>query len=179
MPPTHRYPPGGLPRRGGFTFIELIVALAIISMIAAAVTPVLFSSLDRARVTTAVAALTGISDAIDVLEDEAPTVRIGKPGRDTKVSSLEEVFTEAQASDDYGVAKLELVYSVNGGAQQTIPLHASGKRGLKEISAGHTFFIEEMNGNDVKGYVTPIGGILTGNGPAPDGVFPIAIVLVK
>jgi Flp pilus assembly protein TadG len=42
------------------------------------------------------------------------------------------------------------------------------------------FFIEEMSGNDVKGRVTPIGGMLTGNGPAPTGgSFPIAIVLVK
>ena len=42
------------------------------------------------------------------------------------------------------------------------------------------FFIEEMQGNDVKGRITPIGGILTGNGgPAPVGTFPIAIVLVK
>ena len=42
------------------------------------------------------------------------------------------------------------------------------------------FFIEEMQGNDVKGYVTPVGGILTGNGgPAPAGTFPIAITLVK
>jgi Flp pilus assembly protein TadG len=41
------------------------------------------------------------------------------------------------------------------------------------------FFIEEMQGNSVMGRVTPIGGILTGNGPAPAGAFPIAIVLVK
>ena len=41
------------------------------------------------------------------------------------------------------------------------------------------FFVEEMNGKDVKGYITPIGGIMSGNGPAPAGAFPIAIVLVK
>jgi hypothetical protein len=41
------------------------------------------------------------------------------------------------------------------------------------------FFIEEMDGNDVKGYVTPVGGILSGNGAAPTGAFPIAITLVK
>jgi Flp pilus assembly protein TadG len=42
------------------------------------------------------------------------------------------------------------------------------------------FFIEEMQGNDVKGRITPIGGIYSGNGgPAPVGTFPIAIVLVK
>ena len=42
------------------------------------------------------------------------------------------------------------------------------------------FFIEEMQGGDVKGRITPIGGIFSGNGgPAPVGTFPIAIVLVK
>lgn len=42
------------------------------------------------------------------------------------------------------------------------------------------FFIEQMQGNDVVGRITPISGILTGNGgPAPTGTFPIAIVLVK
>ena len=42
------------------------------------------------------------------------------------------------------------------------------------------FFIEEMQGNNVVGRITPIGGMLTGNGgPAPTGAFPIAIILVK
>ena len=42
------------------------------------------------------------------------------------------------------------------------------------------FFIEEMQGNNVQGRITPIGGLLTGNGgPAPAGAFPIAIVLVE
>jgi hypothetical protein len=42
------------------------------------------------------------------------------------------------------------------------------------------FFMEEMQGKEVKGRITPIGGLLSGNGgPAPTGAFPIAIVLVK
>ena len=42
------------------------------------------------------------------------------------------------------------------------------------------FFIEEMQGNTVVGRITPIGGLLTGNGgPAPTGAFPISIILVK
>ena len=42
------------------------------------------------------------------------------------------------------------------------------------------FFIEEMQGNDVNGRITPISGLLKGNGgPALDGAFPIAIILVK
>jgi hypothetical protein len=52
---------------------------------------------------------------IDVLADQPPTVTFNKPGRDTSVSSIEEVFTEANVVDDYGVKDLELVYSVNGG----------------------------------------------------------------
>ena len=80
--------------------------------------------------------------AIDMLEDGAPSVSIRKPGRDAKVSSLEEVFIEARAEDDFGVQKLELVYSVNGGEQKTVLLH--GGRGLKEVSAGHTLYLEEL-----------------------------------
>ena len=42
------------------------------------------------------------------------------------------------------------------------------------------FFIEEMQGGNVVGRITPIGGLLTGNGgPAPTGAFPVAIVLVQ
>jgi hypothetical protein len=80
--------------------------------------------------------------AIDMLEDGAPSVSITKPGRDSKVSSLEEVFIEARAEDDFGVQRLDLVYSVNGGEQKTVGLHRGGR--LKEVSAGHTLYLEEM-----------------------------------
>jgi hypothetical protein len=80
--------------------------------------------------------------AIDMLDDGAPSVSITKPGRDAKVSSLEEVFIEARAEDDFGVQRLELVYSVNGGEQKNVSLHRG--RGLKDVSAGHTLYLEEM-----------------------------------
>ena len=80
--------------------------------------------------------------AIDMLEDGAPSVSITKPGRDHKVSSLEEVFIEARAEDDFGVQRLELVYSVNGGEPKTVSLHRGGR--LKDVSAGHTLYLEEM-----------------------------------
>ena len=41
---------------------------------------------------------------IDVLDDQAPSVSFNRPGRDTSVSSIEEVFVEAAAEDDFGVA---------------------------------------------------------------------------
>ncbi|MGH7718428.1 MAG: DUF4175 family protein, partial [Gemmatimonadaceae bacterium] len=82
--------------------------------------------------------------SIDVLGDGAPTVSFAKPGRDTKVTSVEEVLTEVEAADDYGVRKLELVYSVNGGEERSVVLHGADRRRMKEISAAHTFFLEEM-----------------------------------
>ena len=80
---------------------------------------------------------------IDVLDDGAPTVSFVRPGRDTTASSVEEVFVEAKAADDYGVRNLELVYSVNGGEEKVVPLF-QGKTRLPEVTAGHTFYLEEL-----------------------------------
>ena len=81
--------------------------------------------------------------AIESLGDQPPLVQIVKPGRDARVTSLEEVFIEARGEDDYGVQKLELVYSVNGGPEKTVELHGAGAHRLKDVSAGHTLFLEE------------------------------------
>src|SRR6185369_2482198 len=59
---------------------------------------------------------------ITVLEDGAPTVLIDKPGRDMKVSSIQEVFTQVRAEDDFGVSSIELYYSVNGGEEKKVQL---------------------------------------------------------
>ena len=80
---------------------------------------------------------------VDVLEDGAPTVSFVRPGRDTTASAVEEVFVEAKAEDDFGVRDLELVYSVNGGEEKVVKLFG-GQRRLPEVSAGHTFYLEEL-----------------------------------
>jgi hypothetical protein len=80
---------------------------------------------------------------IDVLEDDAPTVRVTRPGRDEQVTSIEEVFIEAESNDDYGVRTMELVYTVNGGEPQVVPLVRGGRR--TSTTAGHTLFLEEMS----------------------------------
>ena len=80
---------------------------------------------------------------IDVLPDRAPTVQFTKPGRDSKVLSVDEVYTEVRAEDDYGVAKVDLHFSVNGGPDQSMSLH-DGSRAIRDISAGYTFMLEGM-----------------------------------
>ncbi len=82
--------------------------------------------------------------AIDVLDDEAPVVSFAKPGRDLRATSIDEVFVEAEADDDFGVARLELVFAVNGGVEKIVRLAASATQSAKEMSAGHTFFLEEL-----------------------------------
>ena len=57
-----------------------------------------------------------------MLTDQAPTVSFAKPGRDTSATPVEEVFAEVRADDDFGVKQVQLFYSVNGGAEKTIPL---------------------------------------------------------
>ncbi len=51
-----------------------------------------------------------------------PTLRISKPGRDAKVSPIEEVGVQVSAEDEYPLQELSLHYSVNGGEEKTISL---------------------------------------------------------
>lgn len=81
---------------------------------------------------------------IDIVPDAAPLVRMSRPGRDVQATSLEELYLQAEASDDFGVSSLELVYSVNGGDDVVVPLWRGGSPGRREVSAGHTFYLEEL-----------------------------------
>ena len=99
--------------------------------------------------------------AVEALPDRPPTVRIEEPGRDTKVSSVEEVTIAAAASDDYGVESLQLRYRVNGGEEKTIALTDSGKHKSTEPRAAHTFYLEELK-------LTP-GDLITYHAVAKDG----------
>ncbi len=115
---------------------------------------IVFETLDGAWVT-------GSPDfLIDVLTDQPPYISFLKPGRDTKATAIEEVFAEVEAEDDYGIRKLELVYSVNGGPEQTIDLY-QGRRSRKHIAAGHTFYLEEIElrpGDFISYYARTIDG---------------------
>ena len=83
---------------------------------------------------------------IDLLTDNPPTVSLAKPGRDTQATAIEEVFAEVRADDDFGVGKVQLFYSVNGGTEQTVNLFG-GARTLSEVTASHTLYLEELGLN--------------------------------
>jgi hypothetical protein len=81
--------------------------------------------------------------AIEVLADGAPSARISAPARDTRVTSVEEPIIEVKATDDLGLGNVQLLYSVNGGPEQTVLLHGGSQR-PQELTAGHTLFLEEL-----------------------------------
>ena len=78
---------------------------------------------------------------IEALIDQPPSVSVARPGRDMKVTNLEEVFTEVKAEDDFGLRSLNLRYSVNGEPEQTVALKAP--RSTRNVTSTHTFYLEE------------------------------------
>ena len=50
-----------------------------------------------------------------------------KPGRDWRASNIEEVTVRVEANDDFGLDRVEVRYSVNGGEWQTAPIDVDGK----------------------------------------------------
>ena len=52
---------------------------------------------------------------ITVIPDRKPALEIGRPGRDFQATNIEEVVVELKAEDDFGIASLDLFYSLNGG----------------------------------------------------------------
>jgi hypothetical protein len=79
---------------------------------------------------------------IRTLDDRPPDVRIVEPGADRQVSPLEEVTIAARAEDDYGIAHLELVYSVRGAAEKRVALGA--KPGATVVDGAKTLYLEEL-----------------------------------
>ena len=82
---------------------------------------------------------------VTALEDQPTIVRFLAPGRDVKVSMIDEVFAEVEAEDDYGVRRLNIRYAVNGGEETEVSLFDSASSSMKKVSVGHTLFLEEMD----------------------------------
>ena len=83
---------------------------------------------------------------ITALDDQPPLISFSKPGRDKKVTQLEEVLAEVKANDDFGLNSLKFHYTVNGGKENVVDLFQRSKsEAPKALSGTHTFFLEEFN----------------------------------
>ena len=92
---------------------------------------------------------------VEPLLNQEPLLRITRPGRDSKVSPIEEVTIAVTAQDDFGLHDLKLHYSVNGGEERTAGLLS--RQGAREVEGGTTLYLEEHNlvpGDVVSYYAT-------------------------
>jgi hypothetical protein len=72
---------------------------------------------------------------VRVMDDRPPDVHILRPGGDEGITPLQEVPIEARADDDFGIETLDLVYSVAGGPEHTVPFTSFTGTELARIGA--------------------------------------------
>jgi hypothetical protein len=79
---------------------------------------------------------------IRIVDDRPPDVHVVKPASDRSVTPLEEVDIEAQADDDYGLERVELVYAVRGQRERVVPLEVP--RRATSATVHHTMYLEDL-----------------------------------
>ena len=88
---------------------------------------------------------TPIEYTITAIPDEPPEIVIKEPGRDVKATKLEEVRVQAEATDDYGVENMTLMYSIGSGEAQELPIESVEVKAEKIISGAYVFYLEELD----------------------------------
>src|SRR3954470_12174417 len=77
----------------------------------------------------------GVEYFVRVMDDRPPVVHILRPSGDQQITPLDEVPIEARADDDFGIASLDMVYSVSGGAERVVPFTSLGGTELARIGS--------------------------------------------
>ena len=72
---------------------------------------------------------------VRVMDDRPPVVHILRPSGDQQITPLDEVPIEARADDDFGIASLDMVYSVSGGAEKVVPFTSLGGTELARVGS--------------------------------------------
>ena len=93
-----------------------------------------------------------IEYAVKAIPDEVPEVVIKEPGRDIKTTKLGEVEVIAEATDDYGISALKLMYRVGADELQELALEATTPepapvetRQRRVADGSYTFYLEEFD----------------------------------
>ena len=131
-----------------------------------------------------------IEYTIKATPDAAPEVAIKEPGRDVKTTKLGEVEITAEATDDYGVAELKLMYRVGSDELQELTMEPSTSAPIVEQRTGeaiqrrvadgtYTFYLEEFDvepGDIISYYARATdNNTLTGPGEASSDIYFIEI----
>ncbi len=125
-----------------------------------------------------------IEYTIKAIPDNAPEVVIKEPGRDVKATKLEEVKIVAEATDDYGVESLNLMYRIGAGELKEIVLESissdvNEKSGKHLRSGTYTFYLEEFDiepGEVISYYAHAVdNNTLSGPGEASSEIYFIEV----
>ncbi len=79
---------------------------------------------------------------IRIMDDRPPEVHVVRPASDRRVTPLEEVEIEVEAADDFGIASLDLVYSVRGRADAVVPIRVPPNQ--TSVKSGRTLYLEDL-----------------------------------
>ena len=80
---------------------------------------------------------------VNVTRNHPPMVKMTQPGRDVRVSPVEELKLKAEVEDDFGVTRHGLSYSLPGGESREIILTAPAK-GHRQIHAEYLLEFEAL-----------------------------------
>ena len=131
-----------------------------------------------------------IKYAIKAIPDAVPEVVIKEPGRDIKTTKLGEVEIIAEATDDYGIAELKLMYRIGSDELQELTLETSTPDAVIESGAAdtvqrrvadgsYTFYLEEFDvepGDIISYYAHAVdNNTRTGPGEASSDIYFIEI----
>ena len=92
---------------------------------------------------------------IRAIEDTPPELVLRRPGRDHDVMPLEEVILEIGASDDYGLSKFALNYSLIG--VDEIEVNFLPELNVREVSGNELIYLEDLGvepGDFISYYLT-------------------------
>jgi len=93
---------------------------------------------------------TSVEYFVHVMPDEAPQITLERPGRDARPTMLEEVPMAAHVSDDYGLKKFDLIYTINDQAPArrdllaTINPQRNDPNSRMNYHAATLLFLEEL-----------------------------------
>ncbi|MCZ2155534.1 MAG: hypothetical protein LC114_16810, partial [Bryobacterales bacterium] len=79
---------------------------------------------------------------IKVTPEQPPVLRIAHPGKDARVSPIEELSIQVSAEDDFGINGLTLHYSINGDKERTVALPFT--KGAKKIDSEAMLYLEDF-----------------------------------
>ncbi|RKU08908.1 hypothetical protein C6503_22640 [Candidatus Poribacteria bacterium] len=131
-----------------------------------------------------------IEYTIKAIPDAIPEIVIKEPGRDIKTTKLGEVEIIAEATDDYGVAELKLMYRIGSDELQELTLETSTPDAVIESGAvdtvqrrvaegSYTFYLEEFDvepGDIISYYAHAVdNNTHTGPGEASSDIYFIEI----